>query len=46
MAWRSKISVNNVEKHIGYFDCETEAARAYNRAAEQHHGEFARLNVI
>ena len=31
---------------IGYFDSETEAAQAYNKAALVHFGKFARLNVL
>lgn len=30
--------------NIGWFDDEAEAARAYDRAAREHYGEFARLN--
>lgn len=44
--WRAKISVNNIEKNIGYFSCEVDAALAYNKAAIDKHGEFSRLNII
>lgn len=32
--------------HLGYFIHEIDAAKAYNKAAQKYHGEFARLNVI
>ena len=44
--WRSMIGVDGKVRHLGYFEIEDEAALAYNQAASQHHGEFARLNKI
>jgi hypothetical protein len=43
--------VANIKKHgklhfLGYFPTAIEAARAYNRAAQEMHGEFARLNPV
>ncbi|MFI5404913.1 MAG: endonuclease [Nitrososphaerales archaeon] len=44
--WRSNIRINNKQNHLGCFNNELDAARAYNEAAIKHHGEFANLNVI
>ena len=42
--WRAKITVNRKTIHIGYYDTEEMAAKAYDKAALHHFGEFARLN--
>lgn len=42
--WRSQIQVNSKNRHIGYFSDKEDAARAYDRAAKELHGEFAYLN--
>lgn len=44
--WRVQICVNGKQKHIGTFKSEIDAARAYNVAAIEHFGEFARLNEV
>lgn len=42
----AKISYNGKRIHIGYFDSEEAAARAYNAKAVELFGEFAYLNPI
>jgi tRNA U34 2-thiouridine synthase MnmA/TrmU len=42
--WESKISVNKKLIHIGLFNYEVDAARAYDMMAKIHFGEFANLN--
>lgn len=44
--WMAKISTNYKAIHIGSFETEEDAAKAYNNAAEKLHGEFAYLNKI
>jgi hypothetical protein len=41
--WEAQIRVNGKRRHLGYFTCKEEAARAYAAAAKQAFGEFARL---
>ncbi len=45
-AWRASIRINIKKTHLGRFQSETEAAKAYNVAALDHFGEFANLNEI
>ena len=45
-SWRSEITVNYKNKYLGRFFSEEDAAKAYNTAAINFFGEFAKLNVI
>lgn len=42
--WRASISLDGNTRYLGVFENESEAARAYDRAAVEIHGEFACLN--
>jgi hypothetical protein len=44
--WTARIGANGKRLHLGLFDTPEEAAKAYNLAAVQHHGKFAKLNDI
>jgi hypothetical protein len=43
-AWSASICVDSVQRRLGRFSSREEAALAYDAAAIQHFGEFARLN--
>lgn len=45
-SWKADISVNKKRTFLGYFDSEIDAAEAYNKAAIELHGEFAKTNSI
>lgn len=44
--WRAQIRVDSKNIYLGSFDCEKEAAKVYNAACKNHHGEFANINKL
>jgi AP2 domain-containing protein len=42
--WRAEISADGTRHRLGSFAVEEDAGRAYDEAARELHGEFARLN--
>jgi len=42
--FQARIRYMNVERHLGMFTTREEAAMAYDRAAIEYHGEYAKLN--
>jgi hypothetical protein len=44
--WHAQIGFEGSPQNLGLFTSEVEAAKAYNAAALEYFGEFARLNII
>lgn len=44
--WQTHIKINGKGKYLGCFTSEKQAAQAYNVAAKELFGEFAKLNII
>lgn len=44
--WVAQIQHNSQVKALGAFECEADAARAYNDAAAREYGAFANLNAV
>jgi hypothetical protein len=44
--WQSSIAINGKQIYLGSFNEESDAAQAYNLAAEQYFGEFAHFNGL
>lgn len=44
--WRVRVRKDNKELQVGYFKCPIEAAKAYDAAAIEQYGEYARTNKM
>jgi len=44
--WRARITISGKRIHLGIYHNEEEAALAYNKAALEYFGEYAKINII
>jgi len=44
--WRAYLNFNRKQLHLGYFNKELDAVKAYNKKAKEIYKEFACLNII
>ncbi len=44
--WKARLGVRPKEIHIGYFNCEIDAANAYDNFAKKYYREYAKLNGV
>lgn len=44
--WKATITLNKTAIHLGYYDKEHDACLAYNLAAVQYFGPFAKINLV
>ena len=44
--WVARVHHEGKTKHLGCFDCEHEAALAYNQYVMDYHGQYARFNQV
>ncbi len=42
--WRARIHVEGKDRHLGFFEDEIDAGKAYDAAAKKYFGKYARMN--